>query len=213
MKKAERFLVKQQTTKASKKAYKDGRKRDQLAASQVQKHIPQPGKNFAQQTIWGQNIIDVREFNVDKPKTFEFLGSYDSLESMPQFPLPEIAFLGRSNVGKSSLLNCLTQQHKALAVVSKTPGRTRLMNLFKCSDADGDICIFVDLPGYQLLPPTFLFDFRFFPSCFHLSPHALPNIASRTDRFYPHSCVTSILVLYLVKIQLRLRKNISGSAR
>src|SRR5574341_382489 len=63
-----------------------------------------------------------------------------------QFPrdgLPEIAFAGRSNVGKSSLLNRLVGR-KGLAVTSKTPGRTRLLNFFRIDDG----AYFVDLPGY-----------------------------------------------------------------
>lgn len=63
-----------------------------------------------------------------------------------QFPaetLPEIAFLGRSNVGKSSLLNCLAGKH-GLAFTSATPGRTQAINFF---NIDGQFH-FVDLPGY-----------------------------------------------------------------
>jgi GTP-binding protein len=63
-----------------------------------------------------------------------------------QFPpesLPEIAFLGRSNVGKSSLLNCLTGK-KGLAFTSSKPGCTQLINFFRIN---GEM-IFVDLPGY-----------------------------------------------------------------
>jgi GTP-binding protein len=63
-----------------------------------------------------------------------------------QFPaggLPEFAFLGRSNVGKSSLLNVLTGQ-KRLAFTSSTPGRTQTINFFRIDDR---FC-FVDLPGY-----------------------------------------------------------------
>jgi GTP-binding protein len=63
-----------------------------------------------------------------------------------QFPaetLPEVAFLGRSNVGKSSLLNCLTGK-KGLAYTSANPGCTQLINFYS---VDGS-CHFVDLPGY-----------------------------------------------------------------
>jgi len=55
----------------------------------------------------------------------------------------EVAVVGRSNVGKSSLINALAN-HKNLAKVSKTPGRTQLINLFSLSDSTG----VVDLPGY-----------------------------------------------------------------
>ncbi len=58
--------------------------------------------------------------------------------------VPEIAFVGRSNVGKSSLINSLTNQSK-LAKTSSAPGRTRLVNYFSINN---DECRFVDLPGY-----------------------------------------------------------------
>lgn len=64
----------------------------------------------------------------------------------PQYPpatMPEIAFAGRSNVGKSSLINSLTGL-KNLAKTSNTPGRTQLINFFSINDA----LSFVDLPGY-----------------------------------------------------------------
>jgi GTP-binding protein len=61
----------------------------------------------------------------------------------PEAVLPEVAFAGRSNVGKSSLLNRLVHRKK-FARVSNTPGRTREINFFKVNDA----FVFVDLPGY-----------------------------------------------------------------
>ncbi|HXQ21479.1 MAG TPA: ribosome biogenesis GTP-binding protein YihA/YsxC [Candidatus Acidoferrales bacterium] len=62
---------------------------------------------------------------------------------LPQLHYPEIAFAGRSNVGKSSLLNRLVGRH-ALARVSKTPGRTQQINFFLIDER----LMFVDLPGY-----------------------------------------------------------------
>lgn len=64
-------------------------------------------------------------------------------DAIPAMILPEIAFAGRSNVGKSSLLNALTGR-RALARVSRTPGRTRQINFFALADA----LMLVDLPGY-----------------------------------------------------------------
>lgn len=64
-------------------------------------------------------------------------------EAMPAVSLPEIAFAGRSNVGKSSLVNALTGR-KTLARVSITPGRTRQLNFFLL----GERLMLVDLPGY-----------------------------------------------------------------
>lgn len=72
----------------------------------------------------------------------EFVGSYPDPSVRLDPPLPEIAFVGRSNVGKSSLLNALVGIH-GLAKVSGTPGKTRLMNVFRL-----ETCYFVDLPGY-----------------------------------------------------------------
>jgi GTP-binding protein len=64
-------------------------------------------------------------------------------QEFPRFPLPEIAFVGRSNVGKSSLINTLLHR-KRLVAVSSTPGKTRAIDFFRINDAFR----FVDLPGY-----------------------------------------------------------------
>ena len=72
-----------------------------------------------------------------------FIAGAATIESLPRATLPEIAFIGRSNVGKSSLINALTRR-KALARISKTPGRTQQINFF---DLGGRL-ILADLPGY-----------------------------------------------------------------
>ncbi len=72
-----------------------------------------------------------------------FVAGAASAEAIPTASLPEIAFAGRSNVGKSSLLNALTGR-KTLARVSMTPGRTRQLNFFLLSER----LMLVDLPGY-----------------------------------------------------------------
>ncbi|MBH67552.1 MAG: YihA family ribosome biogenesis GTP-binding protein [Rhodospirillaceae bacterium] len=72
-----------------------------------------------------------------------FVLGADKLDQLPKATLPEIAFAGRSNVGKSSLVNALTGR-KALARISNTPGRTQQLNFFQV----GNRMILVDLPGY-----------------------------------------------------------------
>ncbi|NOY58605.1 MAG: YihA family ribosome biogenesis GTP-binding protein [Calditrichaeota bacterium] len=73
----------------------------------------------------------------------EFVTSVGLISQLPKDGLPEIAFAGRSNVGKSSLLNNLFNRKK-LAKVSSTPGKTRTLNFYKVNDN----MYFVDLPGY-----------------------------------------------------------------
>jgi GTP-binding protein len=68
------------------------------------------------------------------------------VEGFPEEGLPEIAFLGRSNVGKSSLLNRLLKR-KNLARTSSTPGKTRLLHFYRVRGAERSL-LFVDLPGY-----------------------------------------------------------------
>ena len=74
----------------------------------------------------------------------EFVVSSGKPETFPQDRLPEVAFLGRSNVGKSSLINALIGQKK-LAFTSNTPGRTQTINFYRIVD---ESMYFVDLPGY-----------------------------------------------------------------
>jgi GTP-binding protein len=77
-------------------------------------------------------------------RNVEFLGGMAERHGWrPDSPLPEIAFAGRSNVGKSSLLNSLVRR-KAFARVSRTPGRTREINFFRVNNG----FVLVDLPGY-----------------------------------------------------------------
>lgn len=78
-----------------------------------------------------------------KINTAEFIISNSEVSKCPKEPLPEYAFIGRSNVGKSSLINMLTN-HKNLAKTSGKPGKTQLINHFKINSN----WFLVDLPGY-----------------------------------------------------------------
>ncbi len=75
----------------------------------------------------------------------EFLKSAPSLQFIPDPDLPEVAFAGRSNVGKSSLLNALTGR-KSIARTSVTPGRTQELNFFEVGEPP--VLRLVDMPGY-----------------------------------------------------------------
>ena len=78
-----------------------------------------------------------------KIKTAEFVNSVTELSQLPTAHLPEIVFIGRSNVGKSSLINKLCGKSK-IAKTSTVPGRTRLLNYYLINEE----FYFVDLPGY-----------------------------------------------------------------
>eukprot|EP00802_Teleaulax_amphioxeia_P016404 Tamp_16521.p1 GENE.Tamp_16521~~Tamp_16521.p1 ORF type:complete len:375 (-),score=94.20 Tamp_16521:331-1428(-) len=105
-------------------------------------------KDSAKQTGGGAVSAKMQDFD---PKNMErgtvrFLGSFDA--DPPKIGLPEVAFVGRSNVGKSSLLNALTSSK--IAVTSKTPGRTQRVNIFAFREAKkaGRVVAMVDLPGF-----------------------------------------------------------------
>ncbi|WP_445385651.1 ribosome biogenesis GTP-binding protein YihA/YsxC [Robiginitalea sp. IMCC44478] len=78
-----------------------------------------------------------------KIKSAEFITSNTDVSRCPSEPIPEYAFIGRSNVGKSSLINMLTER-KHLAKISGRPGKTQLINHFKINNN----WYLVDLPGY-----------------------------------------------------------------
>ncbi len=76
-------------------------------------------------------------------QTCELIVSAPDKDSWPESHLPEVVLAGRSNVGKSSFINTMTNRKK-LAYVGNTPGKTRLLNFFKLDDE----LVFVDVPGY-----------------------------------------------------------------
>ncbi len=76
-----------------------------------------------------------------------FLTTASQLDQLPAGEMREIAFVGRSNAGKSTAINSLAQQ-KRLAFASRTPGRTQHINLFEVGPKDAPDVLFADLPGY-----------------------------------------------------------------
>ena len=79
--------------------------------------------------------------------TARFLTTAAQLNQLPALELPEIAFVGRSNAGKSTAINTLTQ-HTQLAYASKKPGRTQHINLFALGRQSQTDAVLADLPGY-----------------------------------------------------------------
>lgn len=79
--------------------------------------------------------------------TARFLTTASRLDQLPPTELAEIAFVGRSNAGKSTAINRLAQQ-KRLAFASRTPGRTQHINLFELGPKEAPDALFADLPGY-----------------------------------------------------------------
>ena len=79
--------------------------------------------------------------------TARFLTTAAQLHQLPEITVPEIAFVGRSNAGKSTCINTLTQQ-KQLAFASKKPGRTQHINLFSLGRQNTTDAVLADLPGY-----------------------------------------------------------------
>ena len=96
------------------------------------------------------NINDGTKILKNKKNLFlnkcNFVKGVASIDGLEHSNIPEVAFLGRSNVGKSSLLNAITKRSK-LAHTSKTPGRTQELNFFSFGE-DIPILNIVDMPGY-----------------------------------------------------------------
>ncbi len=90
---------------------------------------------------------DQAKFAMGWLHTARFLTTAAQLHHLPAYDLPEIAFVGRSNAGKSTCIHVLTQQ-KRLAYASKTPGRTQHINLFAMGRQGKTDAVLADLPGY-----------------------------------------------------------------
>src|SRR5690606_6796314 len=90
------------------------------------------------------NQVKSQSFQVSRLKS-SYITSAQQAQQLPDFPYPEVAFVGRSNVGKSSLLNAILQR-RGLARTSNTPGRTQMVNFFSVELGEKHM-ILADLPG------------------------------------------------------------------
>lgn len=111
-----------------------------------------------------------------------FLKSVAEIDQLPLDEGYEVAFAGRSNAGKSSALNTLTQQ-KQLARVSKTPGRTQLINIFPLDDSRR----LIDLPGYGYakVPIKMINEWRLLIDAYMQSRYSLKGIILLVDPRHP----------------------------
>nr|WP_316643290.1 ribosome biogenesis GTP-binding protein YihA/YsxC [uncultured Roseateles sp.] len=109
---------------------------------------PKPQESGAAAALAGPQSAPVSEkVALGWTHTARFLTTASKVVEVPISELPEIAFVGRSNAGKSTAINTLAQQ-KRLAFASKTPGRTQHINLFELGPKDAADAWFSDLPGY-----------------------------------------------------------------
>ena len=115
-----------------------------------------------------------------------FLASTASVADLPPAGPPEVAFAGRSNVGKSSAVNALLGR-KRLAFTSKTPGRTQTINFFALQEKAAETARFVDLPGYGFarVPQTMRAQWRALVGGYLASRETLKGVVVVMDARHP----------------------------
>lgn len=130
--------------------------------------------------------------------TVEFKASYATPDQIPLSFRPEIVFAGRSNVGKSSLLNRLFNR-KRLAKVSQTPGKTAAVNFFTAEDAD-----FVDLPGYGFakVSKAEIARWRRLMSAYFESDRRFALVVSLVDIRHPATALDVQMIEFLIRYDL-----------
>ena len=134
-----------------------------------------------------------------KIQNAKFKTSAINFDGCPAPDLPEFAFIGRSNVGKSSLINLLTNK-EGLARVSKTPGRTREINFFSINDSWN----LVDLPGYGYakVSKSQRDQFNEFVSDYLINRETLTGIFVLIDSRHPPQKIDLEFLAWLIEAQL-----------
>ena len=130
----------------------------------------------------------------------DFEVSAATLDTCPPCSLPEFCFVGRSNVGKSSLINLLSGQKRDIAIVSKTPGRTQLINFFNINKK----WKLVDLPGYGFAKASkeAKEKFRDFVSDYLLNREALSCVFILVDSKIPPQAIDLQFAQWLMQSQI-----------
>ena len=145
------------TTRGAAKQQLPGRRRARCASSSTSSspHHPPQFEDDADDEYYDEDEEDeegytelqlAKQAKAATIKSVKFISSVVRHQDCPQTKLPEVAFIGRSNVGKSSLVNMLTNR-KNVAKVSKNPGKTQTINHYEITTGDGKWFL-VDLPGY-----------------------------------------------------------------
>ena len=134
-----------------------------------------------------------------KIESVEFRTSSATLEGCPRAPVPEVAISGRSNVGKSSLLNFLLKR-KGLARVSSTPGKTQLLNFFLVNDRFH----LVDLPGYGYarVPGNIQRNWQKMMQSYLQNREALTGVIQLIDSRHPPSQQDVQMVQWLLQVEI-----------
>lgn len=143
----------------------------------------EPSEVTDEMVLPGSNIVIGPYAGDAKIKEVEFVKSSDRPKDCPKDGRPEFAMLGRSNVGKSSLINALVRKKKEVALTSKRPGKTQLINHFLVNKS----WYFVDLPGYGFAkaPGAARMDWTVFTKGFFLSRETLVSVLLLIDASVP----------------------------
>ncbi|XP_065850952.1 GTP-binding protein At2g22870 [Euphorbia lathyris] len=145
-------------------------------------HVSLDDAALSTRILKGSNIVLSKYATDAQILQAEFVKSSVTTEDCPADPLPEFALVGRSNVGKSSLLNSLVRR-KRLALTSKKPGKTQCINHFRINDS----WYLVDLPGYGYAsaPKELRTDWNKFTKDYFLNRQALVSVFLLVDASIP----------------------------